>query len=85
MDIFEVGSNATQFHPGSGYRAVIHDAASAVLDDNREQPSSLAQDPTHPAFQSLFDMLDDTMYDWPNLYNESASTSYDLANIWNAQ
>lgn len=82
VDIFAIELEVPESHPGSDYRAVIRDAASAVLNKDQE-PSSIAQDPLGPAFQSLFELLDDTMYDWPNLYNESAPTGYDIANIWN--
>lgn len=82
IDIFEAESEGPEFRSGGGYEAVIRDAASLVLDNNRDEPASIVQDPLDPAIQSLFDLMDDTVYEWPSMYDNSPGTDPIFADIW---
>ncbi|KAF2113898.1 hypothetical protein BDV96DRAFT_647399 [Lophiotrema nucula] len=82
LDIFEAETEGPEFRSGGGYEAVIRDAASAVLDKGQEQLASITQDPLDPAFRSLFELLDDTVYEWPSVYDEATQTGSSFADIW---
>jgi hypothetical protein len=73
IDIFEAESAGPEFRPGGGYEAVIRDAASLVLDEGDEEPESTMKDPLDPALQSLFELMDDTVYDWAGAYGTGAN------------
>ena len=64
------------------YEAVIRDAASIVLDESDDQAVAIAQDTLDPAIQSLFDLMDDTVYEWPSVYDEDIMPTSSFANSW---
>ncbi|KAH8682142.1 hypothetical protein BX600DRAFT_447839 [Xylariales sp. PMI_506] len=76
VDIFEAETSGPEFRPEGGYEAVVRDAASLVLDQNPEQPVQIAQGSLDPAIQSLFDLMDDTVYDWPNNFRMEDGTEF---------
>ncbi|KAK6073852.1 hypothetical protein SCUP234_07035 [Seiridium cupressi] len=82
MDIFEAESDGPEFRSGGGYEAIIRDAASLVLDKGQDQPASIAQDPLDPAIQSLFDLMDDTVYEWPSIYENDGGAEPNFADVW---
>ncbi|KAI4595084.1 hypothetical protein KJ359_007337 [Pestalotiopsis sp. 9143b] len=82
MDIFEAESDGPEFRSGGGYEAVIRDAASIVLDESDDQAAAIAQDTLDPAIQSLFDLMDDTVYEWPSVYDEDIMPTSNFANSW---
>lgn len=82
MDIFEAESDGPEFRSGGGYEAVIRDAASIVLDESDDQAVAIAQDTLDPAIQSLFDLMDDTVYEWPSVYDEDIMPTSSFANSW---
>ncbi|KAF3011683.1 hypothetical protein E8E14_007521 [Neopestalotiopsis sp. 37M] len=46
-------------------------------------PTIIAQDTLDPAIQSLFDLMDDTVYEWPNVYeDEFMQSASNFADSW---
>ncbi|ETS77307.1 hypothetical protein PFICI_11181 [Pestalotiopsis fici W106-1] len=84
IEIFECESKGPEFRSGGGYEAVIRDAASIVLDDeSSSQAAPIAQDTLDPAIQSLFDLMDDTVYEWPSVYEDDfMQPSSNFADSW---
>lgn len=85
IDIFEAESEGPDFRSGGSYEAVIRDAASVVLDKGTERPTQIAEDPLDPTFRSLFDLMDDTVFEWPNVYDDNTQRGSSFADIWGSQ
>ncbi|KAH8895328.1 hypothetical protein GQ53DRAFT_49766 [Thozetella sp. PMI_491] len=64
VDIFEADSGDIDTRPEGCYTAIVRDAASLVLGHSREEPTQIAQDPLNPAVQSIFDLMEDAVFDW---------------------
>jgi hypothetical protein len=64
VDIFEADSEDIDTRPEGCYTTIVRDAASLVLDQSREEPAQIAQDPLNPAVQSIFDLMEDAVFDW---------------------
>lgn len=85
LDIFEAESDGPEFRSGGGYEAVVRDAASVVLEKGQELLPTMPDHSLDPALQSLFDLMDDTMYEWPNMSNEEAVAEANFAEFWGPQ
>ncbi|ORY56910.1 uncharacterized protein BCR38DRAFT_528290 [Pseudomassariella vexata] len=72
LDIFSDESETSDFRPEGDFSAIVRNAASLVLDRGDEH-AGVAQDPFNPAVQSLFDMMNDSVFDWTAYVGDEAS------------
>lgn len=82
LNIFEAESDGSEYRSGGGYEAVVRHAASLVLEKGQARSMVIPEETSDPALQSLFDLMDDTVYEWPSTQNNDRESEATFADLW---